>query len=327
MKKNRRITGCIAFFGILTLIFDSKTALEGAKAGVNLCLQTVIPSLFPFLLLSVLLTGTLSGSSLPLLRPIANFLGIPKGTESVLLTGFLGGYPTGAQSVALAHQAGLLTKSQGDRLLSFCSNAGPAFLFGMAAPLFSHPGVGFLLWGIHIASALLVAVLLPAEKDSQKPASCGTPVVSVNVMHTAMTAMATVCGWVILFRVVLTILDRWFLQFLPVTLQVVAHGILELTNGCCALTSIPDSGLRFLLCSGMLSWGGICVVLQTSSVTAGLSIPAYIKGKLLQTLFSLVLSAAVVLHIWFPVVALLLLLVLFLQKTQKRGSNPTAVGV
>lgn len=327
MKKTYRLTESFAFLGILILILDGKTALSGAQSGVDLCIRTVIPSLFPFFLLSAMLTSALSGTSLPLLRPITRFFEMPQGTEAILLTGFLGGYPTGAQCIASAYRSNQINKTEADRLLSFCSNAGPAFLFGMIAPMFSDLKAAFLLWGIHITSALLVAALLPASKTNGFLANNRKNVSFSRAMHTALYAMATVCGWVIVFRSFLAFLDRWFLWLVPSITKVSIYGILELSNGCIALSSISDLRLRFVLCSGMLAWGGLCVVLQTFSVAEGLSMKSYIKGKMLQTIFSLLLSTSFVLNIWFPVAALMVFLVLLLRKTQKRGRNPEVIGV
>jgi hypothetical protein len=50
---------------------------------------------------------------------------------------------------------------------------------------------------------------------------------------------------------------------------------------------IQQEGLRFLLCSLFLSFGGLCVTMQTISVTEGLSIRGYLQGKAIQTAFSL----------------------------------------
>ena len=47
-RKQRCLLGIMAAVGMLVLIFDSALALEAARAGVELCLETVIPSLFPF---------------------------------------------------------------------------------------------------------------------------------------------------------------------------------------------------------------------------------------------------------------------------------------
>ena len=66
---------------MLALILDGRTAIDGARQGIELCLRTVIPSLFPFFVLSILLTSSLLGSSLIVLRPLGRLFGMPEGAE------------------------------------------------------------------------------------------------------------------------------------------------------------------------------------------------------------------------------------------------------
>lgn len=326
MRKHRLWTGLAASAGMLVLILDGKTALEGARQGVELCLRTVVPSLFPFFLLSILLTSSLLGMDIPLLRPLGKLFGIPRGAESLLVSAFLGGYPVGAQSVAAAYRAGRLDKAEAERMLAFCNNAGPAFLFGMAATMFPRRWMAWALWGIHILSALAAAALLPGRAPEARLEG-GKSVSLSGAMTAALSVMAAVCGWVVLFRVILAFLNRWVLWLLPVTGQVVVSGLLELTNGCCALGNIPGTPLRFAICSGMLAFGGLCVTMQTISVTRGLSLGKYFFGKLLQTAVSLLLSAAVFVRIWPAALGIVGIFLVISQKTRKRSSIPGAVGV
>lgn len=327
MNRKHLLTGSLSFLGISILILDGKTALTGVQTGIDLCIKTLIPSLFPFIFLSTLLTSTLSNCPNPLLRPIGRLFSIPEGTEGILLTGFLGGYPTGAQAVATAYRKNRIQKDDADRMLSFCSNAGPSFLFGMAAPLFSSIKTAFALWGIHLLSAFLVAQFFPCTPSVSSVAQQQKDTTLPVAMHNSILVMATVCGWVIVFRVILAFLERWILWMFPEVIQIAIFGTLELSNGCYALSQLNDLSLRFVICSGILAWGGLCVVLQTSSVTEGLSLKAYLKGKVLQTFFSLLVSASVILNIWVPAVSLLLFMAMLIQKLQKRSSNPVPAGV
>ena len=158
------MTALFAALGMLVLILDAQTAVSGAKAGIELCLGTVIPSLFPFFVLSMLLTSSLVGRSSRFLGPLGKFCGMPAGSESLLAVGLLGGYPVGAQNISRAREAGQLSGEDARRLLGFCNNAGPAFLFGMAAAQFTEWWMGWALWGIHILSALLTTRML-GEKN------------------------------------------------------------------------------------------------------------------------------------------------------------------
>lgn len=288
-----RLTGFFAFLGMAVLILDAKTALSGAQEGVALCLRTVIPSLFPFFVLSAMLTGSLLGRRIPMLGRLGRLCGVPEGGESLLLTGLLGGYPVGAQAVAQAYRQGALSRADGERLLGFCSNAGPSFLFGMLMPLFATPRAAWALWSVHILSALTVGALLPGKRRSTVVLTAGAPPTLPRALEQATRAMAGVCAWVVVFRVLLAVLSRWCFWLLPTPARLLLTGALELTNGCCALSDASGDGLRFLLAAGMLGFGGLCVGMQTASVTGELGLGLYWPGKVMQSVISFLLAGAV----------------------------------
>lgn len=326
MGRCRIFPGVVAALGMLILILDSKTALYGAAEGIDLCLRTVVPSLFPFFLLSGILVKSLMGTNLPLLRPVGRLLGIPKGAESLLISGFLGGYPVGAKSIRDAWNRGEISKQDAERMLWFSCNAGPAFLFGMAGPLFSSAGSAWILWSIHIVSTLLIGCFLPGKSENNATMSeDGSFNLSLFLMD-AIKVITQVCGWILFFRVLMAFLGRWFLWFLPDWLQVAVTGILELSNGCLELGNIDSEPIRFLLCSGMLSFGGCCVALQTMSVTQGLSLRGYFLGKLLQTGISLLLCL-IYLRILSPIWLLTIPFAAIWKKNGKNSSIPAALRV
>ncbi len=327
MKQKLPWTGIGAFTGMLILILDGKTALEGARAGMELCLVTVIPSLFPFFLLSILLTDSFLGASPEFLRPLGRLFRIPPGAEALLIPGFLGGYPSGAQAIAQAFRSGSLSKQDAERMLGFGNNAGPAFLFGMIGSIFSRRGAVWLLWGIHVFSALLSAAVLPGQAGKPVQLAVRKQLTLSDGLAMSIRTMAAVCGWVVLFRVVIAFLTRWILWLFPLEAQVAVTGFLELSNGCWELRGISGEALRFILCSGMLAWGGLCVAMQTRSVTQGLSLRYYVAGKLLQTVFSLCLAAALWNYQMLVLLSGVVVLTLILRKAQNRSSLSPQTGV
>lgn len=310
---------------MMLLILDSRCAVTAAAEGVQLCIQTVIPSLFPFFLLSIFLTGSIQGGAV--LRPLGKLFRISREEDTILVSGLLGGYPVGAQAAAEGYRSGNLTQAQANRLLAFCSQAGPSFLFGMVALQFPEAKYPWLLWLIQILSALTVAHMIPQCAQSDREPRAKAPISMAKAMKKAVAAMASVCGWVVIFRVVIGFVKRWVLWLLPETAQILICGLLELTNGCLMLSQIPDIPARFLMAVLMLNFGGFCVFLQTQSVAAVLDIRRYWLGKLLQAGFSLC-YAAVFLGIWWALIpALLAIACTFAQNKRKNSSIPLAVGV
>lgn len=291
MKNKRFLTLAVSAIGIFLLILDAKTALSSAEDGIALCMNAVIPSLFPFFVLSAIMNSALAGTSISVLRPISRLCRIPVGAESILLLGLLGGYPVGASGIRQGYDTGVLSKKDSERMLSFCNNAGPAFVFGLLSPVLGNIGLCWALWIIHILSAILVGVLMPGGSKAHTAVQRTKTLTISQAMQIGLRNMATVCGWVILFRVILGFMTHWFLWLLPPVLQAVIAGIFELSNGCLSLVHLDNIPIRFLCAAGFLSFGGICVAMQTASVTGELSLRGYYAGKVLQTAFSLLLSA------------------------------------
>lgn len=292
---------------MLVLILDGRTAMAGASAGLELCIRTLIPNLFPFFVLSFMLTSSLSGGAL-------------------LVTGILGGYPVGAGNVTRAYRAGQLSRDEAERMAVLCNCAGPSFLFGVVGPVLGDLQAAFMLWGIYLLSIAALWLLFP---KSDRIRGFSRPVKLQQALSESIRAMAGVCGWVILFRVALAILDRWILWLLPDWGRLCIYGLLELSNGCLSLTA-AEPGLRFILTAGFISFGGICVYLQTVSVTDGLSLRYYFPGKLFQTMFCVLLASLLSPGTVQPVVQILLTVLTavfgwILRKNEKRSGNPAPV--
>ena len=284
-----KATAALAALGMVVLILDSKTALRGAQEAITLCLQTVIPVLLPFFVLSGILSAGLAQIHIPCQGVWSRLLRIPIAAVPIVFVGFLGGYPVGARNVAQAYHQGHLDKASSERMLAFCSNAGPAFLFGIGMGLFDSIGICCLVWGIHILSALIVAVLTPCKTTHSAGSSTLRARTLPQALQLALHALANVCGWVVLFRVMLAIGERWCLWAFSPEMGIILSGLLELTNGCCQLNQIANMGLRMTLFSGFLSFGGLCVAMQTVSVCEGLSTAWYLPGKLCQGAISVLL--------------------------------------
>ena len=291
--KKTNLYFAIVSIGLFILIIDAKTASTAASEGISLCLSTIIPSLFPFCVISIYFTGICSSYPTKFMRPVEKMFRLPSNTGSVLLLGFLGGYPVGAKCIQQMYTSGNISREDAHRMLSFCCNAGPAYIFGIGTLLFSDVRLCWLVWLIQIASSLAVAYLSPADSLTVNEPAVQHSFSGGNTLRQAINVMATVCGWIILFRIILAFVQKWFLWLLPQNIAILLSGILELANGCSLLLQTESTLMRFILFSVMLSFGGVCVHLQTATVLASsdLSMRPYLSGKLLQAAFAATLCA------------------------------------
>lgn len=318
----RKIATGISIVGIVLLILDPATAMTSAKESIALCLQSLIPTLFPFLLLSGILTAGIQGNHAPWLSALGRKSGIGQQGVSTFLLGILGGYPVGAQSISQQYRNKSITKDTAQILLSFCNNAGPSFLFGILGPQFSAWWMPWAIWGILILSAYLTGIILKYEDIPDSSHLNPSQNFSMpEMVSKSVKTMGTICGWVMIFRIGIGYLLRFIPVELPQEVQVLLTGTLELANGCCQIHQIHDESLRFLVASIMLSFGGVCVLMQTASVCGELGIRSYLRGKFLQTL----IAAFLALTILLPHLILVVLpaaIYFFLQKRKKVLANP-----
>lgn len=310
---------------MLVLILDSRAAAAAAADALNLCIRTVIPALFPFFLLSGYITGSMKSGKIAHL--IGRIFHSDQNTGGILLTGLLGGYPVGAKLAAQEFRSGHISKEAADRLIWFCSQAGPSFLFGMAASQMGSSAYGWLLWIIQIISALSVAWMLPGLEVQTENRIPSLAVSWNDSMRASLFAMASVCGWVIIFSVIIQFLERWILWVLPESSQILICGMLELTNGCMLLGSVENVQLRFLIAVVILNFGGLCVFMQTASVADGINIKGYFRGKCLQTLFASLYAMIWLGHHWALIPLLCVFSLRILPFSRNRGSIPVKIGV
>ena len=302
----RGLTCAFCALGMLVLILDSATALSGAAEGVTLCLRTLIPGLFPFFVLSSLLTASL-----------------PRG--GLVAAGILGGYPVGARSAAQAYRSGQLSKITASRMAVLCNCPGPAFLFGVVGQIFSLKQT-VLLWAVYLMSVVALWLVIPGTL-ALSPAR--TAFTINDAVSGAVRSMAGVCGWVILMRTLLAVLERWVLWLLPLWARAVICGALEMTNGILMLRDVEEK-LRFILAAGMLGFGGVCVTMQTLGVTQNLSMRSYFPGKIFQGCICILLASVIMgvsLPLWGILAAVGGICVVKLRKIENTYGNLRTVGV
>ena len=284
--RSKHLAGISSVFILILLVLDTKTAYISAKNGMELCLYTVIPSLFPFIFLTSIINHFITGRKIPPFSKLGYHLGLPRGAESIFLLGLLGGYPLGAKAVYDAYAKGKITKVTAQRLLGFCSNPGPAFIFGIIGNLFSSRKIAWLIFSIQILSAIITGLLLPGKSHEVCHMGNEKPLKLTQILENSLKALGTICGWVILFRTITGFLSKWMQDYLPQELAVIICGILELTNGCIGLNALYTEALRFVLACFMLGFGGICVWMQTASVAKELGTQTYLIGKTIQAILN-----------------------------------------
>lgn len=315
MKYPYSLISCLLCLLFLFFLFP-ETCFQGAYSGIYLWLNTIIPSLFPFLVVSNLMIQL---KLLPYLTRIIApffqfFFRISKESTYPVLIGFLSGYPMGAKACADLVKEKQISVQEGQYLLSFVNNASPMFITSfLSIQCLNAPSLKYILYGIVLGSGITggfvfrfftnfskKTTVIPKEISSKNSfskmhpssrVSCSFSEVLDNCIMNAFFVMCKIGGYIILFSIAST-----FLLLLPNSLgslRILLIGATEITTGISCLCQKDFSfETKIVLTLIMTAFGGLSSIFQTQSVIAGsgLSIKTYTFTKLLQTFFAFLFS-------------------------------------
>lgn len=140
-------------FGVLVLAVP-EAATRGFAGGTALCLQSVLPALFPFFVVCELLTA--APPLAVLLRPMQRVLGLESAeTARALLLSWVGGYAVCARLAGQLYGAGCITRRDAALLQVLGCCSGPGFVIGcVGGALLGNVRLGVVLYAAQIGANL-----------------------------------------------------------------------------------------------------------------------------------------------------------------------------
>ena len=306
-QKLRSRTALLPPLALLALLlWMPADAAAGARNGLSVCAGVIVPSLFPFLILS----GLLRAQGLPdmlarRLGPLLARLGLPSVAAVPFFLGLCGGYPVGADAVASLVRDGVLSPEEGARLLPVCNNTGPGFIIGVAgSAVFGSARVGALLYVCHIIASVSLALLARKRAVSPEKRPVSQPPRGISAfpecVSSAVGATLNICGCVVFFSVLTALVKRSGLfDFLAAIIARRFHlelrltaalltGLLELSSGVAALRGMTASPQALALAAFLLGFGGLSVHVQTLQTVSGTKIRCarHFAGRIIHGLLS-----------------------------------------
>lgn len=149
----------------LLLILFSRQSLLAAQNGVELFLNNVLPSIFPFLVIvNILINLDMLKKICKLFNPLTKrIFNLPGISSLPIIVGLLSGYPIGAKISNDLYEKKMISKKTAENLLSFTNNSGPLFILSyVGISLYHDTLTGILLLFTHILSAITVGIIFGA---------------------------------------------------------------------------------------------------------------------------------------------------------------------
>ncbi|MCI8332229.1 MAG: hypothetical protein HFE78_05335 [Clostridiales bacterium] len=289
----------ILFFSVFVLQKPNDAAMAVYDA-LLLCVRNVIPSLFPYMVISALFVSSGLASFVGRLfaKPFSKLFAMNGNCCAAVIIGLIAGFPVGAKTAVSLYKDGYCDKDEAQRLCTFCNNTGPAFVIGaIGAGFFGRPAVGAALYLTEVLAAFLTGFILSIGKQRNRPVQRCVICYRLDfpaAVKEAVSAVLLVCGFVVFFSVLMSILTELLLSAGLSSLLALASSLLEVTAGVSLAAEFTGIG-GFIFAAFAIGWAGLCVHAQSASfmLPAKLSLIKYMGGKALQGILCALISVPI----------------------------------
>jgi len=277
-----------------TLLFGlalSAEVSEYIKEGLTLSVGCVIPSSFPFMIISDMYVCYGKPENIRLLRRAFTFLfGLPPSALAPFICGNIGGFPIGAKMASDCYSAGILTKDEAERLIPLSNNPSCAFIVGgVGLGIFGDLKVGLMLLFSLYSSTVICGVLTrnKTDKNHKNDFNIEQNYDFISSVKSAGINSISIISFISLFSAINGIVKK---RIKNAPILYIISAFCEVTNAVnfFASDSRISPYLSLLLSAFALGFGGICVGLQSTVFTSvsGLKMKKYYLIKLLNAIIS-----------------------------------------
>ena len=264
LKRINSILLTIMLMGIVICLVVNPSAKDGAKNGMLLCQNIIIPALLPILIITNIIIKTKCTLVLEKIfgRFTVSVLRLPRSATSAIILGLIGGYPSGAILTNHLYETAQITSNEAKRIMRFCFCGGVAFIItGIGTITLGSTTYGVILYTINITVSIIVAILsapfYPKIYNESKGAInyLNLQDAVVESVNTTIKSLLNMSAYIVLFSALSNIIS---------TPTLIAP-LLEITNGLC-----NNANLSLNYICAFLSFGGLCIHFQLTDILSNI---------------------------------------------------------
>lgn len=313
MRAKKIVTLVIfAVIGIL-IIIDTKNIAKSVVDGIYVCLNSIIPSLFAFLVFSSFLldSGLYKIVFKPLCIVLKPLVKLCEPLTAIFILSLIGGYPVGAKLLADLYSSGKITSRTAENMLQYCYCSGPSFIIGIVGiAVFNSVYIGFMIYLSNLLACVICAAVSNRKSKITDFVAPDRVTINAELFITSVQKSAKVL-YLICIMIVAFSAASSVMEFIGVNSLVSSIGsffgnegrnavsifkaILEISG---VQDIIPNTFLTIPIISALMSFGGVCVLLQVYCICGKLfSVKRFLIARipcaLLSFIFACLLSLTI----------------------------------
>lgn len=308
----RKILDCfiisITLFVLYQIIVKKSLVYISINYALNIWVNNLIPTLFPFFIISDILINYNFTAYIP--KIFKNWckclFNITDNMATILILSIISGFPSNARNTRTFYDKGIITLEEANHILIFSHFSNPLFILTTVAIFFfNNKNIGVVLLISHYLSNFLLGILFRKYFmhsniiDIKKNNDTDFGNILIGAIKKSIDTILLICGIVTIFLLLSSIIIDSF-NF-NIYNSMIIKGLLEITIGIEALGKLQLSIIyKAVIASCFLAFGGFSVHMQVMSqlVNTPIKYRFFFIGRLYQMILSGIITYFICLFLY-----------------------------
>ena len=291
----------ILLFIFFEILFNKLIIISTVMESLNIWVKAIIPSLFPFFVISDLLITYNFIDYIPnkIKRYICRLLNISDSALSILILSMVSGFPSNGRNTHNLYNKGKISKEEASYILMYTHFSSPVFILTTCSLIYLRSEkLGIILLLSHYLSNIIIGILFRNINNPsldnftiKEHKSQNFTINLIKSIRSSIDSLLLILGILTVFLIISSLIINIIHSNLYTS--AIIRSILEMTLGLKYIASLNISMMhKVILFSAILSFGGLSVHMQVMAqiVEDKISCKYYLIGRVFQVLFSIVLS-------------------------------------
>ena len=286
----------ITLFILYQIIIKKSLVYSSINYALNIWVNNLIPTLFPFFIISDILINYNFTLYIPkFLRNFLKYLfNITDNMITILVLSIISGFPSNARNTRTLYDNGVIGLEEANHILIFSHFANPLFILTTVAIFFfNDKNIGIVLLISHYLSNFLLGILFRKyfnHNNDNFITDNNSNVLGnifIGAIKRSIDTILLICGIITIFMILSSVITNCF-DF-NVYNSMIIKGLLEITIGIEAIGKLEISIIyKAVIASCFLAFGGFSVHMQVMSQIANTEIKYrfFFVGRLYQMILS-----------------------------------------